>query len=103
MTVHLINALEAAARLGISKRMLYELAAPNGPLPCVRIGRAVRFDPRDIEEFVGKRRSEPAAPAAAVRRVRPAYRAGGIDLEAAFRAAGVKLEAGALAARRRLG
>ena len=42
----------AATMLGISGRMLWNLSAPRGPIPCVRLGRAVRYDPEDLNAFV---------------------------------------------------
>jgi len=33
---------EAAEALGICERTLYQLTAPRGPIPCVRIGRGKR-------------------------------------------------------------
>lgn len=49
-----MNADEVALRLGISKRAVYELAAPAGPLPCQRIGRRVTFEETDVMEFKAK-------------------------------------------------
>ena len=40
-----------AGRLGISRWQVYELAK-RGELPCVRLGRLVRFDEDAIEAFV---------------------------------------------------
>jgi excisionase family DNA binding protein len=48
--VVLISQSEAARRLGVSLRTLYSLRAA-GKLPCVRIGRALRFRPTDLERF----------------------------------------------------
>lgn len=36
-----ITVSEAAALLGISRRMMYSLAAPIGPVPCHRFGRRI--------------------------------------------------------------
>lgn len=48
----MLTAEEAAKELGISKRMMYELAAPHGPVPCVRYGaKCVRFKEEDIEAY----------------------------------------------------
>lgn len=49
----LITAKEAAARLAISLRKLWSLTA-SGDLRCVRMGRAVRYDLRDLEAFIEK-------------------------------------------------
>lgn len=46
-----LTARQVAAVLGVSERMVYALAAPAGPLPCYRLGRAVRFDAADVEEY----------------------------------------------------
>ena len=46
-----VNAREAALRLGVSARQVYDLAAPNGPIACMRIGRRVVFEEPDIEEY----------------------------------------------------
>lgn len=47
----MLTASQAAAHLGISARSVYDLAAPNGPIPCMRIGRRVVFDEADILEY----------------------------------------------------
>src|SRR5687768_17352921 len=49
-----MNAREAAVRLGVSARQVYDLAAPNGPIACHRIGRRVVFEESDIEEYRNK-------------------------------------------------
>ena len=47
-----IAADEAARLLGISKRAVYDLAAPHGPIPCFRYGaKCVRFNLTDILEY----------------------------------------------------
>jgi excisionase family DNA binding protein len=56
----MLDVKAAAALLGISIGMLYSLAAPNGPIPCQRIGRTVRFDPADIEAYKQSCRCMPA-------------------------------------------
>jgi excisionase family DNA binding protein len=50
-TVRLLTAREVAALLAISPRKLWELTA-SGTVACVRIGRAVRYDPRDVEAWI---------------------------------------------------
>lgn len=47
----LITAADVAARLGVGKHRVYELAR-TGALPCVRLGRSMRFDPAAIETFI---------------------------------------------------
>lgn len=46
-----MNAKEAAAILGVSPRAVYALAAPQGPIPCYRIGRTIVFDEADVVGF----------------------------------------------------
>lgn len=61
-----MNAAQAAALLGVSPRAVYDLAAPGGPIPCVRIGRRVVFEEADVLEFKATCRStETARPAPA--------------------------------------
>lgn len=47
----MLSVKQAAELLGVSLRTMYELAAPNGPIPCYRIGRAVRYDQSDLESY----------------------------------------------------
>lgn len=62
-----MNAKEAAALLGVSARQVYDLAAPEGPIPCTRIGRPgskrprVVFEQADIEEYKAQCRSTATA------------------------------------------
>ena len=42
---------EAAKALGISERKLWDVTN-QGAIPCVRIGRAVRYDPADIRAWI---------------------------------------------------
>ena len=49
-----IQPQKAAAMLGISRSQLYALAAPAGPIPCMRIGRRVIFDRADLLEYRDK-------------------------------------------------
>lgn len=51
----LINARETAVMLAISSRTLWKLTA-SGDIPHVRIGRAVRYDPRDLRSWIDRRR-----------------------------------------------
>ena len=47
----LVNATDIAPLLGVSEARLYELAR-LGLIPCVRLGRQVRFDPAVVEAWV---------------------------------------------------
>jgi predicted DNA-binding transcriptional regulator AlpA len=58
--MELITAEVAAGMLGISKRMLYDLAAPNGPIPCIRYSvKCVRFDLVDVRAYADSCKCEP--------------------------------------------
>ena len=47
---------EAAKALAISPRTLWALAN-RGEIPCVRIGRSVRYDPRDLQDWIEQRKN----------------------------------------------
>ena len=49
----LLRPKEAAAVLAISPRKLWELTN-CGTIPCVRMGKAVRYDPADLNHFIRK-------------------------------------------------
>lgn len=51
----LIKKPEAAARLGVSMRFLDREIARRA-IGFIKCGRAVRFDPRDIEKYIAARR-----------------------------------------------
>lgn len=52
----LVKPLEAARLLTISERTLWALTN-RGDLPCVRIGRAVRYDRGDLLDWIKKQKS----------------------------------------------
>lgn len=58
----LITSREAAACMSISERTLWTLTN-QGDLPCVRIGRSVRYDPRDLEAWIERHKSAGCASA----------------------------------------
>lgn len=51
----LLNAAEAAKRLGLSVPHVYTLAAA-GDLPSIKFGRAVRFEESAVERFIREHR-----------------------------------------------
>lgn len=53
----LVTPREAAERLSISERKLWDMAMPRGPLPCVRIARSVRYAVADLDQFVAQMRT----------------------------------------------
>lgn len=52
----MLTAAEVASQLGISARLVYDLAR-RGILPSYRFGSAVRFDPADVQTFRSSCRS----------------------------------------------
>ncbi len=53
--VGLLKAAAAARLLGIGERKLWSLTN-QGDIPHVRIGRAVRYDPADLERWIDDHR-----------------------------------------------
>jgi excisionase family DNA binding protein len=51
----LLNAAETARRLGLSIPHVYTLAADR-TLPSIKYKKAVRFDPKDVEEYIREHR-----------------------------------------------
>lgn len=50
--LELWDSKRTAKALGISERALWDLSFPRGKLPVCRLGRAVRYRPRDVEAFI---------------------------------------------------
>ena len=50
-TQQLITASDVATRLGVSLARVYDLARQE-LLPAVRMGRSIRFDPDQLNEFI---------------------------------------------------
>ena len=48
----LYSVRETCEALKISERSLWSLTVPRGPIPVVRIGRSVRYDPRDLQRWI---------------------------------------------------
>ena len=51
----LLTVRQAAQRLAIGERTLWELTR-RGAIPCVRIGRAVRYAPSDLEAYISRQK-----------------------------------------------
>jgi hypothetical protein len=50
---HLLLAVRDAARaLAISERTLWSITAPRGSLPCIKIGRSVRYAIEDLQSWI---------------------------------------------------
>lgn len=54
-TVSLVAVDDAAARLGVSVRFVRRLVAERR-IPFVKVGKFVRFDPADLEEWIDDHR-----------------------------------------------
>ena len=48
---------QAAQALQICQRKLWSLTSPRGPISAVKIGRSVRYDPRDLLLWIDERKS----------------------------------------------
>jgi excisionase family DNA binding protein len=59
-TAMLLTALNAAKALAISPRTLWELTH-RGEIPCIKIGRAVRYDPADLRAWINARKDRGGA------------------------------------------
>jgi hypothetical protein len=57
MSPELISRKKTAEALSISVRLLDELTK-NRVIPCVRIGRSVKYDVTDLQAFIDTRKSE---------------------------------------------
>jgi len=53
----LLKPRQAADALGICEKTLWSITAPRGDLVCVRIGRAVRYDPRDLQAWIDRQKA----------------------------------------------
>lgn len=54
-----LSVLQVSEFLGVSRGMVYKLAAPGGPIPCTRIGARVIFDESDVRDYKASCRVEP--------------------------------------------
>ncbi|WP_428983794.1 helix-turn-helix domain-containing protein [Rhodoferax mekongensis] len=92
-----MSVIEASEFLGVSPRMVYQLAAPNGPIPCYRIGKRIVFDAKDVQDYKANCRFEhvPLPPLRlrinAARNQRPL---GASSLEETFKRLGLKVSVG---------
>lgn len=88
-----MNADEAAEVLGVSRRHMYALAAPGGPIPCTRIGKRIIFDMPDLLAFKESCRCVPAPKpphlSLSSRPIRVSSPGGPSELEKAFLAHGI--------------
>ena len=52
------SAPRAPRLLSVCEKILWGLTAPRGPIPCVRIGRAVRYSVEDLRAWINRGRGE---------------------------------------------
>lgn len=52
----LITPAEAAFALSVSERKLWSMTNA-GEIPCVRMGRAVRYSPTDLQDWIDQQRA----------------------------------------------
>ena len=57
---------DVARRLGVGKRAVYSLVDLR-QIPFTRVGRRLRFEVVDVEDYISSRRTEPASVAARYR------------------------------------
>jgi excisionase family DNA binding protein len=48
----LLTSREVASLLSISTRTVWAMTVPRGSLPCVKVGRSVRYDVEDLESWI---------------------------------------------------
>lgn len=48
----LLTARDAAKALAVCEKSLWNFTQPRGTLPAVKLGRAVRYDPADLQAFI---------------------------------------------------
>jgi excisionase family DNA binding protein len=58
----LLRPRDAAAALAVCEKTLWTLT-DRGEIPVVKIGRAVRYDPRDLSAWIDRQKTAPAQPA----------------------------------------
>lgn len=57
----LLTARAAAAALAVSPRTLWAMTAPRGPIPVVRIGRAVRYELDALQVWIAAQQKQPVS------------------------------------------
>ena len=53
----LLTPRDAAQTLAVCERSLWAMTAPRGPIPCVRIGRSVRYAIDDLRSFIERQKN----------------------------------------------
>ena len=52
----LLSVVETARALNLSRKKLWEITAPRGDLPCIRIGTRVLYVPADIAAWIERQK-----------------------------------------------
>jgi len=55
-TSFLLSPREAAKMLGICEKTLWNWTSPRGDIPRYKLGRLVKYRPKDLEEWLEKKR-----------------------------------------------
>lgn len=53
----LLKPLDAARTLAVCEKTLWNMSQPRGPIPCVRIGRSVRYCVDDLRAFIERQKN----------------------------------------------
>ena len=48
------NIRDAAAMMAVSEKTVWNQTSPRGPIPCVRLGKSVRYSVEALREFIAK-------------------------------------------------
>lgn len=51
-----LSARDAAKFLAVCEKTLWSYSAPRGPIPCIKVGRSVRYDVDDLRAFMDSRK-----------------------------------------------
>jgi excisionase family DNA binding protein len=92
-----MTVIQASEFLGVSRAMVYKLAAPNGPIPCTRIGARVIFEESDVSAYKASCRVEhvPMPPLRLrINEARNQRPPGALSLEETFKRMGIKMSVG---------
>jgi|YNPBryunderm2012_1023409.scaffolds.fasta_scaffold24016_3 excisionase family DNA binding protein len=52
----LLSVAETARALNVSRKKLWEITAPRGDLPCIKIGTRVLYSPADIMAWIERQK-----------------------------------------------
>lgn len=56
----LVSPTAVAAFLAVARQTVYRLAGAPGGIPCVRVGRSIRFRPAEVRAYLESRTEQPA-------------------------------------------